>query len=103
MTLLAGAACFYCSHGNSMEEAYCRRYVCMRNRPEVFCLEKIGDYETAVLDGAGKMSYCLFRKTSDSNYHIVDSFSMDKPEKIIWKINCWKICRRMKRHFILNI
>ena len=27
------------------------------------------------------MSYCLFRKTSDSNYHIVDSFSMDKPEK----------------------
>ncbi len=24
-------------------------------------------------------------------------------KKIIWKINCWKICRRMKRHFILNI
>lgn len=81
MTLLAGAACFYCSHGNSMEEAYCRRYMCMGNRPEVFCLEKIGDYETAVLDGADKMSYCLFRKTSDSDYHIVDSFSMDKPEK----------------------
>ena len=30
---------------------------------------------------AFKMSYCLFRKTSDSDYHIVDSFSMDKPEK----------------------
>ena len=81
MALLAGASCFYCSHGNSMEEAYCRRYMCMGNRPEVFCLEKIGDYETAVLDGADKMSYCLFRKTSDSDYHIVDSFRIDKPEK----------------------
>lgn len=89
MALLVGAACFYCSHGNSMEEAYCRRYMCMGNRPEVFCLEKIGDYETAVLDGADQMSYCLFRKTSDSDYHIVDSFSIDKPEKNYLEDKLW--------------
>lgn len=69
---------YYCSHGNSIEEAYCRQFLCAENEITIFYQKNIGDYELIILNEDEKVAYCLFKETAGSNYIIVDSFRIDK-------------------------
>lgn len=69
---------YYCSHGNSIEEAYCRQFLCAEDEITIFYRESIDDYELIILNEDEKVAYCLFKETARSNYIIVDFFRIDK-------------------------
>lgn len=65
----------YCSYGNSIEEAYCRRYFCTEDDLTILYQNKIDDYELVILydeENEKNVAYCLFDVT-DSGYKMVDS------------------------------
>lgn len=87
--LLLCIVIYYFSHGNSIEEAYCRRYLCAEDELTVFYQKDIDDYEMVILHEEEKMAYCLFRETKNSGYQIIDSFRMDPytgddPMELMW-------------------
>lgn len=67
----------YCSHGNSIEEAYCRRYFYEQDELTIFFQEKIGNNELVILGDGENEAYCLFEET-DSDYKIVELFRYDR-------------------------
>lgn len=69
---------YHYSHGNSIEEAYCRRYLCAEDELIIFYQKNIGDYELVILNEDEKIAYCLFKEVAESNYKIIDSFRIDK-------------------------
>lgn len=78
MVLLLCGAALYCSYGNSIEEAYGRRYLCGESKPFVVYAESVGEYKLAILNEGDKLGYCILRKNSNSGYRIIDSYRIDQ-------------------------
>ena len=70
----------YFSFGNSIEEAYCRRYFRAQDELTIIYQKQIDNYELVILYDEGNaknMAYCLFEET-DSVYKIVESYRFYK-------------------------
>lgn len=74
----------YCTHGNSIEEAYCRRYFCEQDELTIIYQKEIDNYELVILceeGNAKNVGYCLFDET-DSDCKIVASFRYDRTSEM---------------------
>lgn len=69
---------YYCSHGNSIEAIYCRRYLCAQDEITIFYQKNFGDYELIILSDNEKVAYLLFKDATGLKYKIVDSFRINK-------------------------
>lgn len=71
---------YHFSHGNSIEEAYCRRYFRAQDELTIIYQKNIGDYELVILYDEGNtkyLAYCLF-EVKDSVYKIVNTFGFNE-------------------------
>lgn len=74
----------YLTHGNSIEEAYCRRYFCEQDELTIIYQKEIDNYELVILceeGNAKNVGYCLFEET-DSDCKIVASFRYDRTSEM---------------------
>lgn len=69
----------YCSRGNSIEEAYCRRYFCSQDELTIIYQNKIDNYELVIICDGVYEAYCLFQE-ADSVYKMVESCRLERKQ-----------------------
>ncbi|MDE6529849.1 MAG: hypothetical protein K2K96_03645, partial [Lachnospiraceae bacterium] len=73
LTIILIGANHYFSYGNSIEEAYCKKYFCAQDELVVIYQKEIDNYEMAILYDGEYVAYCLFEET-DNDYKLIKSY-----------------------------